>query len=421
MNKYLHKFIKSKTSKRIVSGITAVVMMFGALPVNDLSEGIGKINFSLLSASAADDDTPPEDYKFKHDEYNNVTIENSDFAEYSRYCQIYKEYHSNDNITLTVMNSSSSLSASNFAGLGSQEYPFGGSLSIAANTDITLNLDAPLFNYAYDTVTIENNGNPLKLSRCYYRGTDVSKTTPLIASNVLSGSGTKSTWNINVLRPSVGSENGVDGGAYLKGYGGLIGTMKNGASLMVNVTMNADGDDTNAIALDGTADIGLLCGCMEESSTLIAQFTTNRGTDNHGIGSITTSSGNAGGLVGTMKSGSSLTYTGDQYQASALDIKTDNGYAGGIVGYNEGGTITTNLPTGTTTYTIAQHIEGTYGSGAVYGYYKPATDIEFDISGYSVTSDCQVNGNGKIGGLFGVLENDYNMTIKGAVATTEAD
>ncbi len=270
MNKYLQKFIKSKASKRIVSGITAVVMMIGALPVNDLSEEIGKINFSLLSASAADDDTPPEDYKFKHDDYNNVTVKNTDFAEYSQYCQIYKGYHQNDKILISF-DTGSVASGVNFAGLGSSEYPFGGSLSFEPNSDITLNLDAPLFNYVYDTVTIENNGNPLKLSRCYYRGTDVSKTTPLIASNVLSGSGTKSTWNINVLRPTVGSEQGVDGGNYLAGFGGLIGTMQDYASLTINVTMNADGDDTNAIDLGGSTDIGLLCGYMAENSSLTAQ------------------------------------------------------------------------------------------------------------------------------------------------------
>lgn len=419
MNKYLQKFIKSKASKRIVSGITAVVMMIGALPVNDLSEEIGKINFSLLSASAADDDTPPEDYKFKHDDYNNVTVKNTDFAEYSQYCQIYKGYHQNDKILISF-DTGSVASGVNFAGLGSSEYPFGGSLSFEPNSDITLNLDAPLFNYVYDTVTIENNGNPLKLSRCYYRGTDVSKTTPLIASNVLSGSGTKSTWNINVLRPTVGSEQGVDGGNYLAGFGGLIGTMQDDASLTINVTMNADGDDTNAIDFGGSADIGLLCGCMEENSTLTAQFITNRGADDHGIGSITTSSGNAGGLVGTMKSGSSLIYTGAQYQAAVLDIKTSGGYAGGIVGNNEGGTITINLPSGTTTYTIAQHIEGTLGSGSIYGFYKPAAPVSpateniLDLTEYSITSDCQVNGTGNIGGLIGALENNYDMTIKGA-------
>lgn len=412
MNKYIQKFIKSKASKRIVSGITAVVMMMGALPFSNLSEEIGKTNISLLSASAEEDLTTADDERFVHDANNNITVKNTEFAEYSRYCQIYKAYHQNDNITITIMDSNSVASGSNFAGLGSQEYPFGGSLSIEANSNITLNLDAPLFNYVYDTVTIYNNGDPLRLSRCYYWGIYASETAPLIASNVLSRNGTKATWDIDIKKPTDGN--------YLSNFGGLIRKMENGASLTMNVTMNTDGDDTNAIDLGGSADIGLLCGCMEENSTLTAQFTTNRGTDDHGIGSITTSSGNAGGLVGTIKSGSSLIYTGDQYQAATLDIKTSGGYAGGIVGCNDGGTITTNLPSGTTTYTIAQHIEGTLGSGSIYGFYKPAAPVSpateniLDLTEYSITSDCQVNGTGNIGGLIGALENNYDMTIKGA-------
>lgn len=412
MNKYLQKFIKSKASKRIVSGITAVVMMIGALPVNDLSEEIGKINFSLLSASAEEDLTTADDERFVHDANNNITVKNTEFAEYSRYCQIYKAYHQNDNITITIMDSNSVASGSNFAGLGSQEYPFGGSLSIEANSNITLNLDAPLFNYVYDTVTIYNNGDPLRLSRCYYWGIYASETAPLIASNVLSGNGTKATWDIDIKKPTDGN--------YLSNFGGLIGKMENGSTLTMNVTMNIDGDDTKAIDLGGSTDIGLLCGYMAENSSLTAQFTTNRGTDNLGIGSISTSSGSAGGLVGTMKSGSSLIYTGAQYQAAVLDIKTSGGYAGGIVGNNEGGTITINLPSGTTTYTIAQHIEGTLGSGSIYGFYKPAAPVSpateniLDLTEYSITSDCQVNGTGNIGGLIGALENNYDMTIKGA-------
>lgn len=412
MNKYIQKFIKSKACKRIVSGITAVVMMMGALPFSDLSEEIGKTNISLLSASAEEDLTTADDERFVHDANNNITVKNTEFAEYSRYCQIYKAYHQNDNITITIMDSNSVASGSNFAGLGSQEYPFGGSLSIEANSNITLNLDAPLFNYVYDTVTIYNNGDPLRLSRCYYWGIYASETAPLIASNVLSRNGTKATWDIDIKKPTDGN--------YLSNFGGLIGKMENGASLTMNVTMNTDGDDTKAIDLGGSADIGLLCGCMEENSTLTAQFTTNRGTDDHGIGSITTSSGNAGGLVGTIKSGSSLIYTGDQYQAATLDIKTSGGYAGGIVGCNDGGTITTNLPSGTTTYTIAQHIEGTIGSGSIYGFYKPAVPVSpateniLDLTKYTITLDCQVNGTGNIGGLIGVLENNYDMTIKGA-------
>lgn len=413
MNKYIKKMTQSKASKRIISGLTAFVMLSGALPVNDMSNigdffsGFGYFSLLPLIASAADP-SEADDPTFQHNpDTFEITVKNSEFADYSRSCQTYAKYHQQDKITITDLDDTSISDAINFAGLGTAAYPFAGSIAFDGNTDITLNLDGPLFNYVYDTVTIENNGNPLKLSRYYYRGSSASDTTPVLAQNVLSGTGTKAKWDISIVKPTNSDD------YYLKPFGGLIGRMCKGDnsdtdSLSIEVTMNADGSDNGAVEIKGTTDIGLICGYMEEGTSLTASFSTNRG-GGKGISSISTSSGNAGGLVGTMERGAALTYSGNQYQADGEGIKTADGYAGGIAGKNEGGAITLEA-----SRTISQHIEGTLGSGSIYGYYKPAVSVRFAVTDYTITSGCQVNGSGSIGGLFGVLENNYDMAIEGA-------
>ena len=208
MNKYIKKMTQSKASKRIISGLTAFVMLSGALPVNDMSNigdffsGFGYFSLLPLIASAADP-SEADDPTFQHNpDTFEITVKNSEFADYSRSCQTYAKYHQQDKITITDLDDTSISDAINFAGLGTAAYPFAGSIAFDGNTDITLNLDGPLFNYVYDTVTIENNGNPLKLSRYYYRGSSASDTTPVLAQNVLSGTGTKAKWDISIVKPT---------------------------------------------------------------------------------------------------------------------------------------------------------------------------------------------------------------------------
>ena len=404
MNKNLKKRKKTKIYKRITSGLTALVMLFGTLPIGDIVN-IDDLNidFNISSLFAsAEDLTNADDPDFPHDQNNEIIVKNSRFAEYSRNCQIYAEYHKNDKITISSVDDVSIVDAVNFAGLGTKDSPFNGSINFDGNTDITLNLDGSLFNYVYDTVTIENNENSLKLSRYHYRESTGSETTPILAQNVLPGEGEKAEWNIDIVKPTTSKDD------YLQKFGGLIGRMKENAELTVNAKMNADADDNGAIELSGDADIGLICGYMEAGSSLTASFFTDR-NGGKGISNISTSSGNAGGLVGTMENGAVLNYSGGQYQMDGADISTADGYAGGIVGKNDGGTI--NLPD--EVYTIAQHIEGTSGTGGIYGYYKPAKSLNFNISNYSFSEQCQVNGSGNVGGLFGELENNYDMIIDG--------
>ena len=317
-----------------------------------------------------------------------------------------------------------------FKGLGTEGYPFGGAIKIdSSQPNITLNIDAPLFNYVYDNVTLydpnnSSNGNALRISREYdLNQADLyDSKQPLLAKYVLPNTkgASPATWKIEVNKPTIGNR------PYLASFGGFIGTMHSDAELTIDLTMNTESGDTGNITVEGTenSDIGLICGTMESSSTL--DFTPS---SNRVINSITTEHGHVGGLVGSMDEGSIFKYSGTNLQTGATDIKTTAAekYAGGIVGYNNGGTVEITLPSGVTTYPINQYIEGTSGAGGIFGYYMPGDDDTedddfnllnntLDTSKYSI--NCQVNGSGYDGGLFGVLESNQGYSITGSAAVT---
>ncbi len=440
MNKNIKKIIKSKASKRIISGVTAFIMFFGMMPLGDIKDTFEDMDLFSISATAVDIDAEETDPRFMADKdangFRHITVYPSLLVEYSKHCAIYKGYHQYDIITITT-SGNENMQAFNygFQGIGSEARPFGGSIEIgSSNEAIVLNLDAPLFNCVYDNVTLTNNGGAFKIAREFdldqTQISSVNDKLPLLAKSVRHNeNGTPAIWNIEVTRPTAGNNK------YLCNFGGFIGEMSNedgDTSLTVNITMNTVDDDAGDIVVAGTSnsDIGLICGSMDEGTTLNFTLSGNRK-----VNSLTTTYGHAGGLVGSMSSGAVLNYTGTNIQNNNTVIKTtaSDKYAGGIVGYNEGGTVKFTLPSGVTAYPITQTISGTDGAGGVYGYYKPgsietedevinALNSEIDTSKYAI--NCQVNGTGYDGGLFGVLEienaQDYTISHTNTVTSTHS-
>ena len=147
MNKYIKKMTQSKASKRIISGLTAFVMLSGALPVNDMSNigdffsGFGYFSLLPLIASAADP-SEADDPTFQHNpDTFEITVKNSEFADYSRSCQTYAKYHQQDKITITDLDDTSISDAINFAGLGTAAYPFAG--TVASTSTFALPFSTP--------------------------------------------------------------------------------------------------------------------------------------------------------------------------------------------------------------------------------------------------------------------------------------
>lgn len=401
MKRNINKKSKRNLGRRALSLVLSFVMVVCALHIDYIVEDDKSIiaPMTVYAASEADDPT------YKHDANNNISVKLEDLTAYSEACQEYHKYHRNDNLTILGSSGDTTVFVAGFKGLGTSTYPFEGTVKIEDNTDFTINLDAPLFNYVFDSVSL-NGGNAIKIAREYSSSrSDIEHTTPLLASHIRHDSEHSATsWNLIIDQPS---DNADEQSYNLEQFGGIIGSMDEGAELSLAVTMNATENDTASAVITGTGDIGFVCCTMEVNSSL--DFTLTSAT--RGIAGITTSEGNAGGLVGTIKTGAEFTYTGSNAQTDAADIKTSSGYAGGVAGSNSGTATLASSP-----YVIKQNIEGTAGAGGVYGYYAPSSAAtgENAINTDIYTIDCQVNGNGYDGGLFGMLDSIYDLTLTGA-------
>ena len=417
-NNILRKLIYSKKARIVICCLLVFAVLFGPVPsprMSDNDEGNEDTSYNVYAEGEGEGDDP----NFPN---GTITLRPDQFGEYSRAAAIYQKYHQHDIINIRVQSGTEpDVDVNNFRSLGSEKYPFCGEIRIEATaSNLVLNLDAPLFDYVYDSVKLNqsNSSRPLGISRI--SGTD-SADTPILANHVIhDDAGTAATWYVNVTSPSTGGS--------LQDFGGFIGKLwKNYASadssspastgsaaLTVNATMNKTSTDTRDITIGGTSDLGLLCGFMDETTSLTFTLVSDRK-----VLDIETSSGNVGGLVGTMSSGSTLSYTGGNIQTDAKNIKTDNGFAGGIVGSNTEGNITLS----TSPYPVKQVIVGTEGTGGIYGYYNPDSSNDLTVSTGIYIIDCTLSGKGDNGGLFGVLETAANTAISLAstVNTTHTD
>lgn len=410
MNRKLKKIIQSKLSKRIISGLTAFIIIAEVFPLGEIKKEFSFLS-SPISVLAADLTLDDPNTLFQHDANNALSVKIDNLVAYSKNCQLYPLYHQNDIVTIEQSDDitiGTDYYTAGFQGIGHTQYPFAGKIKIQANTIIILNLDGPLFNCVYDSVTLENinrSSAPFEISR-YYGRDDISKTTALLATEVRPDpeGNAPATWNVSVTTPSSPSNQHLDQ------FGGIIGQMSkidnDSAELTVSVTMNAVGTDNDSIDIkgdnNGSKDLGFACGLMEENTKLTFNYSSDRG-----INDISTSSGHVGGLIGYMKPGSTFSYTGANIQDDGKTIQTSSSgkYAGGIVGYNKGGTVSLSE----NPYPIKQVISGKGGAGGVYGYYEPTGPATIDVSKYEI--DCQVNGTGNIGGLFGVLTSANSVSI----------
>lgn len=432
---------KKKIIRRSVSLVAALAMLLNETYIWSIIDSVPFLetndNKSEFTAYAAEDSGDDPEFQHDNETTKEITIPLENFKEYSDACQVYSTYHQYDKITI-YSTGTSDLFESGFAGLGTVNKPFAGSIAISANTDITLNLDAPLFNYVYDSVTINNN-TALPISRYYLVNGGADETTPIVAKYVYHDSSNSDlvTWSIDLTTPSDSTDH------YLSQFGGFIGIMdddKGIPKLALNVTMNTASltkddvikDDNGAVGIIGSGDLGLACGHMDAGAELTFTYTANRA-----LSIIETSGGDVGGLVGEMESGAVFTLKNENAVTSGIDITTSAGssYAGGLVGKNVGGTVVVkDSSDATAVYPVTQHITGTSGAGGVYGYYQPVealisatvhndetgedetVDKSFDTSKFNI--NCQVNGSGYTGGLFGTLDTAYNVTINGSGTVT---
>ncbi|WP_024857141.1 hypothetical protein [Ruminococcus albus] len=405
---------KIKIGKRVVSAFMALVMLLYAFPITDIGNKMGVNNPFVLNVQAADNDTPPENYEFLHDENGEISLTIEEFYKYSQSYSRYPGYHQYDKITIKTSSGGTAYYERGFKGLGTSTKPFAGSIEIEANKDIILNLDAPLFSYVTDTAVL-NNEDTLKIARFYGfkipSGETINDTTPLVAENVVldseNPSKPKATWNISVVKPSATDDELLDG--TLGAFGGMIGKMAANTQLTLNVTMDQQTGDTDSIEMKSKSNLGLACGLIKQNAILNFSIGASEGGTIRNISKIGTSSGNVGGLVGEMESGSTFNYIGTNIQEDNTVIETaKSGYAGGLVGKIDSATITFS----DATYNIKQHISGTIGVGGIYGYYKPGSNENtIDLGKYSIDGQVNCSAKANIGGLFGEFVCNHSYTI----------
>ena len=208
-------------------------------------------------------------------------------------------------------------------------------------------------------------------------------------------------------------------------FGGIIGTMDENTSLSLSVENKIT---DNNITITGTGNLGFFCNTMEAGANLtIASYTDGNSTNDGSTGNtpvtigynISTTGGHAGGLVGEMQNGATLTVNPALNLTGNVTTTATGSAAGGLIGAATNPTITLdNKVTRTGT------IEGTSESGGFIGKAVYNTGLELDLSNISISGITISNGN-HAGGYFGVLNFDSTtggtITIKTNSQTNQTD
>ena len=322
---------------------------------------------------AAEDDGDNTDDTSVSD--NVITINTSEqFVEYSKNYEADPAKYQNIDVSIAITSGNLD-NLVGFVSIGTAQYPFAANIKVTSDSEFKLTLDQPLFAYIYDSANINTD---VIISRSLPVSGDVSDSA-LFAEHVIHDTekNTTAQWSVSLMNAEAA-------------FSSVIGTLGENVNAKLTITNNAD-----SVSVSGSGSAGLACGRMEKNSSLTV-ITSGSASYN-----VSSSSGNAGGMIGTMADGSAFTL--DNEFALTGEV-TAAGYAGGLVGYAENASVSfegTAMVSGT--------VSGALATGGVFGYYKSSeAENSFDISRYAVS--CTLNGENS-GGLFGKLENSGNMTI----------
>ncbi len=303
-----------------------------------------------------------------------------------------------------------SIDGKTFQGFGNEDHPFKGTIAITSSgSGIDIPINHSFFNYLDQSATI-NAGLYLKA-----KGTVDG---PLLAANYVN----KNSAGAKTISLMIGAEKEDNN---LPSFGGIIGTMGEGTSLSLSVVNKII--EANA-TITGKGNLGFFCNTMEADANLtIESYTDGNSTNNGSTGNtpttidydISTTGGHAGGLVGEMKSGATLTVNQTLNLTGSVTTTATGSAAGGLIGAAENPIIALNnqvTRTGT--------IEGTSESGGFIGKAVYNTGLELDLSNISISGITISNGN-HAGGYFGVLNFDSitggTITIKTNPQTNQTD
>lgn len=324
----------------------------------------------------------------------------SDFIAYS---QAYASGSRNPKDVLNIsVDSGDQVVEDGFISLGTQTRPFAGTLNVpAVGIDVFRLFDCPLFDYVTTDLKITGSGN-IKIIReraSDYPAAGVLVSGSLFANHVLSGD-SPANWSVTFL-PYTGD------GTTSSSFESLIGDIADNCDVTVTFTNNSN------IPVSSAESAGLICGTLGQNASL-AVTTAGSGSNI----SVTSTGGNAGGLVGSMHNGSTLKFNSAN-NSRVNSVSSTTAYAGGIVGRAEN--INVVFDAGVSEYAVSGTVNGKTGAGGLFGYYRNAKSPEtFNLAPYSIASGMRMTGSSSNGGVFGYLDNyGASFTFDGNASGSE--
>lgn len=393
INRICHK-LYSKYRKNVISLVTAAVLLVTSMPLADISGVVSKMVSTVTNAiTAMAEDTYTD---ITNDIKNGVfTIQNAD--DFKKLLNADPSVY--QKITVLFSNNQSQFKASDFTGiekgLGNEEYPFMGTVKANEGSAINLPINFALFEYLSDSANLDT----IIFAR------PEEKNSALLAENVIHGDvASANKWKIKA--------DPVDdsGATNYKSFTSVIGNMKNGANVDLDITLSND----VKVEVSGGDNAGLACGTMDENASLAVSLSSSS-LDISG-------KSNAGVFIGKMSTGATLNV--DKCNAlTSVNISANN--AGGLVGSAENAEI--NVGEGVT-LTMTGSVTGSVTAGGLFGSYtySKANEKTFDISKFSgmkmalACSSGDTADSAAVGSVFGLLTNSAD-NVKISITGTAND
>ena len=277
----------------------------------------------------------------------------------------------------------------NFLGLGDEASPYEGAFGLDQKTaakQYSIATSRALFNVLSTKARLD------KLPFCISENA-VSMQEPLLAGKLEQGGADECLTGGIVLRDlnSDKISNAV--------IGGLIGTMEEGTS----ATLTFENQFTKELTIRTTSHTGLFCNTMAANASLTAEFKKTSGAGSIKVEATGTGM-DAGGFVGHMEMDAGLKIAG----SSVDQVTSASGNAGGLVGSVTDGSV--QLKEQTTAFSFADTLTVKAGSksaaGGLIGSWlvTKGDTVGCDLSDYQFKK-LVISGGQDVGGLFGLLKN----------------
>lgn len=277
-----------------------------------------------------------------------------------------------------------------FLGLGSDDNPYAGTFGLdqgTAATQYSITTSRSLFN------ALSTKAKLGTIPFCISESTP-SMQEPLLVGKLKKGEASGCLTGQIVLRDlnSDKISNAV--------IGGLIGTMEEGTS----AALTFENQFTKGLTIRTSSHTGLFCNTMDKNTSLTAELKKASSAGNIKV-EATEAEMDAGGFVGHMETGASLTIAG----TSVSSVVSSSGNAGGIVGSSVDGSVAVKVSEqDTNNFQFADSITLSAGSdkaagGLIGSYSITKAGKEFDLSSYQFIKST-ITGGKNVGGLFGELK-----------------